>query len=181
MMLDKLVDRTCYWVDENARQTALAFARRLSRRSFLSRLGLFLAGAAYFPLLPVARSFAQDSVQEVGDPQSCDYWRYCAMSGTLCSCCGGSFTTCPPGSQPSPITWVGTCRNPVDGQDYLMSYNDCCGKAVCERCGCHNTEGDKPLYFNSNSNTVIWCFGTEDTSYHCTVSLVLGTADEQGN
>ena len=36
-------------------------------------------------------------------------------------------------------------------------------------------EGDRPLYFNSNSNTVYWCFGTEDTSYHCTVSMVLGT------
>lgn len=178
MMLDKIVDRTYYWVDEKARATSLTLARRLSRRSFLSRLGMFIAGAASFPLLPVARSFAQDSIQEVGDPKSCDYWRYCAMSGTLCSCCGGSYTSCPPGSQPSPITWVGTCRNPVDGRDYLMSYNDCCGKAVCSRCGCHNTEGDKPVYFNSNSNTVLWCFGTEDTSYHCTVSLVLGAADE---
>ena len=44
-----------------------------------------LAGATAFPLLPVARSFAQSPVEEVGDPQSCDYWRYCAMSGTLCS------------------------------------------------------------------------------------------------
>ncbi len=178
MMLDKIVDRTCYWVDDKARRTSLALARRLSRRNFLSRLGVFLAGAASFPLLPVSRSFAQDSVHEVGDPQTCEYWRYCAMSGTLCSCCGGSYTACPPGAQPSPITWVGTCRNPVDGRNYLMSYNDCCGKAVCSRCGCHNTEGDKPVYFNSNSNTVLWCFGTEDTSYHCTVSLVLGPADE---
>jgi hypothetical protein len=24
----------------------------------------------------------------------------------------------------------------------------------------------------------LWCFGTENTSYHCTVSLVLGTTDE---
>ncbi|MFT6093082.1 MAG: hypothetical protein ACJA2D_001502 [Pseudohongiellaceae bacterium] len=24
----------------------------------------------------------------------------------------------------------------------------------------------------------MWCFGTENTSYHCTVSLVLGTTDE---
>jgi hypothetical protein len=34
------------------------------------------------------------------------------------------------------------------------------------------------VYFNSNSSTVLWCFGTENTSYHCTVSLVLGTTDE---
>lgn len=179
MSVDRIVDRAWYWVDAGARRGALALARRLSRRHFLSRLGLLVAGAASFPLLPVARSFAQDSVREVGDPQSCDYWRYCAMSGTLCACCGGSHTACPPGAEPSPITWVGTCRNPVDGRDYLMSYNDCCGKAVCARCGCHNTEGDKPVYFNSNSNTVLWCFGTENTSYHCTLSVVLGAADER--
>ena len=97
MNIDRLVDRSYYWIDEKARNTSLALARKLSRRNFLSRLGMFIAGAAAFPLLPVSRSFAQDSIREVGDPQSCDYWRYCAMSGTLCSCCGGSYTSCPPG------------------------------------------------------------------------------------
>ena len=123
MKIDKIIDRTYYWIDENARRTSLAMARKLSRRNFISKLGMFLAGAASFPLLPVARSFAQESVQEIGDPQSCDYWRYCAMSGTLCTCCGGTYTSCPPGSEASPITWVGTCVNPVDGRSYLMSYN----------------------------------------------------------
>ena len=127
------------------------------RRNFLSRLGMLITGAAAFPLLPVKRAFSQSAVQEVGDPQSCDYWRYCALSEFLCTCCGGSNTSCPPGSQPSPIAWVGTCHNPADGRDYLMSYNDCCGKTECNRCECHNTEGDRPLYFNSNSNTVYWC------------------------
>ena len=145
MRIDAIIDRTYYWIDESARRTSLAMARKLSRRNFISKLGLFLTGAASFPLLPVARSFAQESVQEIGDPQSCDYWRYCAMSGTLCTCCGGTYTSCPPGSEASPITWVGTCTNPADGRSYLMSYNDCCGKAVCSRCGCHNTEGDKPV------------------------------------
>lgn len=177
MKLERVIDHSCYWVDANARRMTLALARRISRRSFLSRLGMLMAGVASLPLLPVARSFAQNSVAEIGDPQSCDYWRYCAMSGTLCTCCGGSYTSCPPGAEPSPITWVGTCRNPVDNREYLMSYNDCCGKAVCSRCSCHNTEGDKPVYFNSNSNTVLWCFGVENTSYHCTVSLVLAQAD----
>ena len=177
MNTTNIVDKTYYWIDQTAREQTLKLARLASRRHFLSRLGAMLAGAATLPLLPVARALAQEP-QEMRDDQSCDYWRYCAMSGTLCTCCGGSYTSCPPGSEASPITWVGTCTNPVDGRDYLMSYNDCCGKAVCARCSCHNTEGDKPVYFNSNSSTVLWCFGTENTSYHCTVSLVIGAADE---
>ena len=113
------------------------------------------------PLLPVARSFAAEpELKEMGDPKSCDYWRYCALGGTLCACCGGTHKSCPPGAEASPITWVCTCRNPVDDRDYLISYNDCCGKAVCARCGCGNAERDRPVYYPTNSNSVLWCFGT---------------------
>ena len=173
---NNIVDRTCYWIDRKAREQTLRLARKISRRNFLSRLGMMLAGAATLPLLPVLRSFAQESLQEIGDPKSCEYWRYCALSGTLCTCCGGTITSCPPGAEPSPITWVGTCRNPVDNRDYLISYNDCCGKKMCGRCGCHNTERDRPIYFPSNSGAIIWCFGTETREYHCTVGVVLGEA-----
>ena len=127
---NSIVDRTYYWIDRTAKEQTLRLARKISRRNFLSRLGMMLAGAATLPLLPVSRSFAQESLQEIGDPKSCDYWRYCALSGTLCTCCGGTITSCPPGAEPSPITWVGTCRNPVDNRDYLISNNDCCGKKM---------------------------------------------------
>lgn len=83
MNIESIVDRSYYWIDANAKRTSLMLARKICRRSFLSRLGMMLAGATAFPLLPVSRSFAQNSIQEVGDPQSCEYWRYCAMSGTL--------------------------------------------------------------------------------------------------
>jgi len=169
-----IVDQTYYWIDQTAKEQTLKLARMISRRNFLSRLGMMLAGAATLPLLPVSRSIAQDSVQEIGDDQSCEYWRYCALGGTLCTCCGGTITSCPPGSEASPISWVGTCRNPVDDRDYLISYNDCCGKSVCQRCGCHNTERDKPVYFPSNADSVIWCFGVDHRTYHCTVAVVLG-------
>jgi len=178
MNIERMVESGYYWIDDRARRSSLALARKLSRRHFLSKIGMMLAGAAAFPLLPVSRSFAQSSIQEIGDPQSCEYWRYCAMSGSICACRGGSSTSCPPGTQPSPISWVGTCLNPVDGRNYLMSYNDCCGKSSCGRCGCHRTERDKPVYYNGTSSTVYWCFGVEDTSYNCTVSLVLGYSDE---
>jgi methylamine dehydrogenase light chain len=176
MKTKNLVEKTYYWLDQAAREQTLILARSISRRNFLSRLGMMLAGAATLPLLPVARSFAQQPPQEVGDQQSCEYWRYCALDGVLCTCCGGTITSCPPGAEPSPISWVGTCKNPVDDRDYLISYNDCCGKSMCQRCGCHNTEREKPVYLPSNSGSILWCFGTEHHSYHCTVAVVLGEA-----
>ena len=133
-------DRIMGWLDDTVVSSSRGLAKRSSRRHFIGRLGALLVGASALPLLPVARAFGADQtdgLKEIGDPKNCDYWRYCALSGTLCTCCGGSLTTCPPGAEPSPISWVGTCRNPVDDKDYLISYNDCCGTAVCGRCGCH--------------------------------------------
>ncbi|MDH4108455.1 MAG: methylamine dehydrogenase (amicyanin) light chain [Gammaproteobacteria bacterium] len=180
MNLTRLIDSSLAWLDRLTGNGSRRLARATSRRSFLTRLGTMLTGAAILPLLPVARALSAESVQEMGDPQSCDYWRYCALGGTLCSCCGGTMNSCPPGSEPSPIAWVGTCRNPVDDRDYLISYNDCCGKSVCERCGCHNTERERPVYYPSKTSSVLWCFGTESRAYHCTVGVVLGEAGGAG-
>ena len=180
------------WFDGATHRATAGLARHTSRRGFLGRLGAVLAGAAAVPLLPVSRAFgaeedgaeasapepAADGIVEYGDPRSCEYWRYCALGGSLCSCCGGSMNSCPPGAEPSPITWVGTCRNPVDDKEYLISYNDCCGKAYCPRCSCHRTEGAKPSYFPSKSPNVLWCFGVESNAYHCTMAAVIGAAPE---
>jgi methylamine dehydrogenase light chain len=174
------------------------FSSRTSRRSFIGRAGAVLTGMGAFPLLPMAREgggtaapgtegqLAQNAMdadgepsglQEMGDEKSCDYWRYCAFSGSLCSCCGGSMTQCPPGAETATVAWVGTCHNPLDGQDYLISYNDCCGKSSCGRCGCHRSEGDRPVYFPSKSNSILWCFGSKSHAYHCTLARVVGKAD----
>ncbi len=154
-------------------------ARGISRRSILARIGT-LAAAATIPALPVSRANAQSASQqpgEKGDPSSCDYWRYCAIDGFLCSCCGGSVNTCPPGTEPSPITWVGTCRNPVDNKDYVISYNDCCGKAACGRCICNRNEGDTPIYQPQGANDINWCLGTQSgIVYNCSTAVVIGTA-----
>ena len=181
MKPNHLIENGYVWLDDRARESARLLARLISRRSFLGRLGALFAGATVLPLLPVARSLAQEPPQEVGDTQSCDYWRYCALGGTLCACCGGTITSCPPGSELSPITWVGTCHNPADDRDYLISYNDCCGKATCQRCGCHSTEREKPVYFPSKASNVLWCFGTEAHTYHCTVAGILGEAADLGD
>jgi methylamine dehydrogenase light chain len=172
--LDRLVERT-----------ARRLAGRTSRRSFLARAGAALVGAAGLPLLPVARALdrvpAPDETTltgEVGDPSHCNYWRHCAIDGFLCACCGGSQNTCPPGTEMSPVTWIGTCRNPADGRDYIISYNDCCGQSLCMRCRCTRTEGERPVYYTSKNNDLLWCFGTKSRAVHCSVAIVLGAATE---
>ncbi|NJN51588.1 MAG: methylamine dehydrogenase (amicyanin) light chain, partial [Gammaproteobacteria bacterium] len=106
----------------------------------------------------------------------CEYWRYCAIDGFLCGCCGGSANSCPPGTEAAPVTWIGTCRNPVDGKDYVISYNDCCGKSTCNRCMCNRNEGDRPVYMPAKSNDINWCHGTSNNVYHCSTGVVLGLA-----
>ena len=165
---------------------ARGLARRTSRRSLIARLGTLLVGASALPLLPVSRVGAQDSRPpapsdaglegEVGDPNSCEYWRYCAIHGYLCSCCGGAPNACPPGTVMSPITWLGTCRNPADGKDYVVSYNDCCGSSLCGRCMCTRTEGELPVYQTFRNNDLLWCFDTDSRAVHCSVSVVVGLA-----
>ena len=159
--------------------TTRGVARRTGRRRFLGRLGALLAGASTLPLLPVARgSTAAAGMQpaEEGDPTSCDYWRHCSIDGFLCGCCGGSANACPPGTEVSSVTWIGTCNNPVDGRDYIISYNDCCGKSSCGRCFCNTNEGDRPVYMPAKSNDINWCHGTSNNLYHCSTAVILGMA-----
>ena len=152
-------------------------AKGTSRRSFLARLGSVMVGIAGIPLLPVARAATgSDSNLDAdpGDPKNCDYWRYCAIDGYLCSCCGGSVTACPPGTEMSAITWIGTCRNPADNKNYIISYNDCCGSAACARCFCNRNEGDMPTYMPFRSNDINWCLGE---AYNCSTAIILGVAE----
>ncbi|MEO2169089.1 MAG: methylamine dehydrogenase light chain [bacterium] len=173
------------WIDKRVERLSRVVARGTSRRGFIGRVGAMLVGAATLPLLPVARGHANDlelpddaTIEgNAGNPESCEYWRNCAIDGFLCTCCGGSTTTCPPGTEMSPITWIGTCRNPADGKDYILSYNDCCGSALCMRCQCLRTEDEKPPYVMWKNNDMLWCFGTKSRAVTCSVSIVLGPAD----
>jgi methylamine dehydrogenase light chain len=163
-------------IDRIMERISRTAARGISRRSFFGRMSA-LGITASLPLLPVSRVLAAQQPGEQGDPNSCDYWRYCAIDGFLCSCCGGSTSSCPPGTEPSPITWVGTCRNPVDNKNYVISYNDCCGKSACGRCQCNRNEGDTPVHQPSGSNDINWCLGTKvGIVYNCSTAVVLGEA-----
>jgi methylamine dehydrogenase light chain len=172
-------------IDRLIEKSSRALARHTSRRSLLAALGQVLMGAALIPLLPVDRSAraaepgkAKQPKPVTDDPQSCDYWKYCAVDGFLCSCCGGSSNSCPPGTTPSPITWIGTCHNPSDDRDYIVSYNDCCGKVSCGNCECNRNEREKPMYRPSRNNDLNWCMANADSNYHCSVSVILGVAEK---
>jgi methylamine dehydrogenase light chain len=167
-----------HWLDRMTERVTRGVAQRSSRRGFLARFGTLLVGSAVVPILPVARAGAQPPGPEAdpGDPTTCEYWRNCAVDGYLCACCGGTVNTCPPGTEMSPITWIGTCRNPADGKDYIISYNDCCGKTSCGACLCQRNEGDRPVYRPHTANDYNWCLGTQSAVYNCTVTILLGIA-----
>ena len=177
-------------LDRLFEKSSRSLAQRTSRRSFVAVLGQILTGTMLLPLLPIDRvSRAEAASPETAeappahkaareDPQNCEYWKYCAIDGYLCSCCGGSSHSCPPGTAMSPITWIGTCHNPADSRDYIVSYNDCCGKTSCGNCECNRNEREKPIYRLSRNNDVNWCMANSDANYHCSVSVILGLADQ---
>lgn len=172
------------WLDSVAERSARALSERTSRRSVLGSLGAMLLGVSALPLLPVARGArtaevsGNSTADGVNDPSSCDYWRHCAIDGFACSCCGGSQNACPPGTEMSLVTWVGTCHNPADGKNYAISYNDCCGKSSCGRCLCNRNERDTPLYVPFQSNDYNWCSGSSKANipYHCSTARIVGEA-----
>jgi methylamine dehydrogenase light chain len=168
-------------------------AQRTSRRGFLSQCGLWLIAASALPLLPVARraqageasagkparNFASEFANhaQTSDPTRCNYWRYCSSDGYLCACCGGGPNTCPPGTAPSPTSWIGSCINPDDGKTYLIAYRDCCGQDSCGRCACLGQEGDMPSYRPQVNNDIVWCFGASSMVYHCSSAGLVGLAE----
>ena len=165
----------------------------LSRRHALSRLGAWAAAAPLLPLLPVARAQAAPAAAPTGasktpgafvrnaqttDDKACNYWRYCAVDGALCTCCGGGVHSCPPGTQPSPTAWSGTCVNPDDGRSYLVAYRDCCGTSACRsKCDCLGTDRETPPYRPQTDNDIIWCIGLNSMQYHCSTSTLVGLAE----
>ena len=183
-------------LDRHTQQAVRRVAHRHGRRSLIARLGVALVGGAVLPMLPFDRSGqmgaahaaggqgggggaapkGKPKVNPVNDPTKCEYWRYCAIDGYACTCCGGSLTTCPPGTEASKVSWIGTCLNPNDGRQYLVSYNDCCGKASCGECLCNNNERERPGYRMGVHNDINWCMSNTSPMFHCTTSVIVGVS-----
>lgn len=170
-------------LDRFTERRTRSVASNTGRRGFLVGVSkLLVAGAFALPVLPFDRTNnahaagGHGSAPKKREPTEtdCDYWRYCSVDGFLCSCCGGTMTTCPPGSTPSAVSWVGTCHNPADGRDYLVSYNDCCGKTSCGRCFCNTNIRERPGYRMGVHNDINWCMANQSSHYHCTVSIIVG-------
>ena len=175
-------------IDRHTERAVRRTAHQHGRRSLIAKLGVALVGSAVLPMLPFDRSGqfmgAQAAQPKKGakaldpkdDPTKCEYWRYCAFDGYLCTCCGGSLTQCPPGTEASKVSWVGTCLNPKDGRQYLVSYNDCCGKGACGECLCNNNERERPGYRLGVHNDINWCMANSNSMFHCTTSVIMGVA-----
>lgn len=169
-------------IDAGTEKLSRHSAKNYSRRHFISKLGAACVGTALLPVLPYNqsnRAYADDQILDGpnDDPTSCDYWRYCALDGNLCNDCGGTLTSCPPGSEASKVSWVGTCHNPNDGKDYLVSYNDCCGRAECNGTFCLDSVREKPGYRMGLHNDINWCMANKSMGYHCTVAILVGVLD----
>jgi methylamine dehydrogenase light chain len=172
--------------DKIGEQFTRTLAGYSSRRSFLARLGAVLAAAPVLPLLPVARAAPPSTAKtdfernsQSKDDTKCTYWKYCASDGVLCSCCGGGSHTCPPGSEPSPVSWIGTCLNPDDNRAYIIAYRDCCGKPACnagKTCNCDGSDRELPTYRAPLNNDIIWCFGNASAMYHCSTAALVSLA-----
>lgn len=173
----KALNRLSSLMDQMVERGARSSAQRFGRRSLLAQAGGLLVGGAFASTLPFDRAYGAGPAADEGDDTACEYWRYCALDGYLCTTAGGSKTSCPVGSEASTVSWVGTCSNPSDGKDYLISYNDCCGKtAFAGSTFCLRSEGERPAYRMGLHNDINWCMANANEGYHCTVAVAVGIA-----
>jgi hypothetical protein len=162
----------------------LAWARWLSLRyscaAFMSRLGYLAAGYSFAPPRLLREEHRPRAIwggkqrwltrvmEEIFGatptptpapvaPPKCSDTRYCWMHGHPCSCCGGSDTACPTGTNRG-STWTYCCGGRT------RSFRDCCGNVTCP----------SSCVWCDNSTQPNWCYGAGSMNYVCTLSEDLG-------
>ena len=89
--MNRVTDRLFSLLDSYTESGARVMAQRTGRRSVLSFIGKVAIGSALLPILPFDRAGGGSArAQAEKTDTECEYWRYCALDGFLCSCCGGS-------------------------------------------------------------------------------------------
>jgi len=174
--IDALLD----YMDRRMEKAIRASAQRIGRRSVLARLGAMALGGALLPMLPFERvpAAAAPAAPNEEDDTTCEYWAYCGIDGTLCNACGGTISQCPPGSEASKVSWVGTCLRAKDRKAYLVSYYDCCGKSPCqEEPSCSRHVGERPGYRIGTLSDMNWCMANGAKGVACSTAVVVGVAD----
>ena len=88
----KVIERIQGALSGLVENTARRSARQFGRRSALAKMGGVMVGGAAFSALPFDRAWGATPAAGDGtyDDKSCDYWRYCALDGFLCTTSGGS-------------------------------------------------------------------------------------------
>ena len=170
------------FIDRIIEALADVLARNVSPQGGLAWVGSQMAGVRAFTHLPVDRRshenhlhlFAKKKDSSRGEGRgtqeyerapnfpplegvtdaaiSCSESRYCWIHGRPCACCGGSDTSCPPGTVLGSY-WSYCCSR------RLIYYYDCCGGTVNCPSGCP---------FCNNSSEPNWCGGAGGNRYVCT-------------
>jgi len=66
--------------------------------------------------------------------QSCTEWFRCNQQGCLCSCRGGSDSSCPPGTSSGTKSWYACCYDPVRNRAFIVRSIDCCQSSQPSPC-----------------------------------------------
>ncbi len=104
--------------------------------------------------LQAMSSSAGGGVSPLDPSVNCSSPQYCKIHGHPCACCGGSDTSCPPGTSRGSY-WGACCSGRT------IWFLDCCG-------GTNACPDSCPICTNSNEPN--WCAGAGGWVYRCTLA-----------
>lgn len=121
-------------------------ATRVTRRSWIRRITAHLIAMTTFLKAPMPVS-----------AQSCTEWFRCNQQGCLCSCRGGSDSSCPPGTSSGTKSWYACCYDPVRNRAFIVRSIDCCQSSQPSPCpsSCLCSRGQPQPNWCGDSRSVV--------------------------